>query len=156
MDIEEIIQKIVDNGKIEDMETLSDMLEDTMEELEKYDKDCFDKYIMKLYKMAYGNVLPDKLKIQWVNNMKPVARWQVEQIEEIKDIYMRYGVNMPFYSFFVIINLLYSDMSNSLGEINNKEDLTRYIEATNDWYYDEDAHNTQEAKLLAYWEYIVN
>lgn len=156
MDIEEIIQKIVDNGRIEDMKTLSDMLEDTMEELEKYDKNCFDKYMMKLYKMAYGNVLPDKLKIQWVNNMKPAARWQVEQIEEIKNIYRRYGVNMPFYSFFVIINLLYSDMSNSLGEINNEEDLTRYIQATNDWYYDEDAYNTQEAKLLAYWEYVVN
>lgn len=156
MDIEEIIQKIVDNGRIEDMEELSDILEDTMEEIEKYDKECYDKYIMKLYKMAYGKKLPDKLKIQWVNNMKPVARWGIEQIEEIKDIHSRYEVNIPLYSFFVIINLLYSDMANSLGGINNEDDLTRYIQATNDWYYDEDAHNTEEAKLLAYWEYIVN
>lgn len=156
MDIEEIIQKIVENDRVEDMETLSDILEDTMEELEKYDKDCFDKYMMELYKMAYGKKLPDKIKIEWVNNMKPVARWGVEQIEEIKDIHLRYGINMPLYSFFVIINLLYSDMVNSLGEINSEEDLTRYIQATNDWYYDEDAYNTEEAKLLAYWEHIVN
>lgn len=153
MDIEEIIQKIVDNGKVEDMETLSDILEDTMEEIEKYDKKCYDKYAMELYKMAYGKKLPDKLKIKWVNNMNPVARWG---IEEIKDIYSRYEVNIPLYSFFVIINLLYSDMVNSLGRINNEDDLTRYIQATNDWYYDEDAYNTEEAKLFAYWEYIVN
>lgn len=153
MDIEEIIQKIIDNGKVEDMETLSDILEDTMEEIEKYDKKCYDKYVMELYKMAYGKKLPDKLKIKWVNNMNPVARWG---IEEIKDIYSRYEVNIPLYSFFVIINLLYSDMVNSLGRINNEDDLIRYIQATNDWYYDEDAYNTEEAKLLAYWEYIVN
>ena len=53
MDIEEIIQKIVDNGKVEDMKTLSDILEDTMEELKKYDQDCFNEYMMELYKMAY-------------------------------------------------------------------------------------------------------
>lgn len=153
MEIEDYIEKIVDNGRVEDMKALSDILEDTMEEIEKYDKKCYDKYVMELYKMAYGKKLPDKLKIKWVNNMNPAARWG---IEEIKDIYSRYEVNIPLYSFFVIINLLYSDMVNSLGRINNEDDLTRYIQAANDWYYDEDAYNTEEAKLFAYWEYIVN
>ena len=38
MDIEEYIERIVDNGKIEDMQELSDMLEDTMEIIKDYDK----------------------------------------------------------------------------------------------------------------------
>lgn len=50
MDIEEIIQKIVDNGRVEDMETLSDILEDTMELIQKYDPDCYKEYEMELYK----------------------------------------------------------------------------------------------------------
>ena len=55
MDIEEYIEKIVDNGKIEDMQTLSDMLEDTMEIIKDYDKECYEDFEMKLYEMAYGN-----------------------------------------------------------------------------------------------------
>lgn len=153
IDIEEIIQRIIDNGNIQDMHTLSEILEDTMEIIEKYDEECYKEYEMELYTMAYGKKLPDKIKFEWVKNMKPIARWG---LEEIKDIYSRYDIDIPLYSFFVIINLLYSDMKNSLGQIENEEDLTKYIQATNDWYYDEDAKNTEEAKLLAYWKHIVN
>ena len=41
MDIEEYIEKIVDNGRIEDMQELSDMLEDTMEIIKDYDEKCY-------------------------------------------------------------------------------------------------------------------
>ena len=40
MEIEDYIEKIVDNGRVEDMEELSDMLEDTMEIVQKYDILC--------------------------------------------------------------------------------------------------------------------
>ena len=46
MDIEEYIEKIVDNGKIEDMQELSDMLEDTMEIIKDYDKECYKDFEM--------------------------------------------------------------------------------------------------------------
>lgn len=153
MDIEEIIQRIIDNGNVEDMHKLSDMLEDTMETIQKYDEDCYKEYEMELYEIAYGKRLPNEFKIEWVKNMNPIAKWD---LEEIKNIYSRYNIDIPLHSFFVIINLLYSDMENSLGQVNTEEDLTKYIQASNDWYYDEDAKNTQEAKLLAYWKYIVN
>lgn len=57
MDVEGYIEKIVDNGKIENMEELSDMLEDTMEIVKMYDDKCYKEMEMKLYKMAFGNVL---------------------------------------------------------------------------------------------------
>lgn len=153
MDIEEYIEKIIENGRIEDMEELSDMLEDTMEIIKDYDSECYEKMELKLYKMAYGNKLPDSIKIKWVENMRPLGRWQ---IQDMQDIYSRYGVDMPLYSLYVIMNMLYSDMKRAIGEVNSEEDVLKYIQASNDWYYDEDAKNTQEAKLTAYWENVVN
>jgi hypothetical protein len=153
MDVEEIIQVIVDNGRLEDMHELSDMLEDTIEMLKEYYPEEYKKYQMQLYEMAYGEILCDELKIEWVKNMRPEARWNIEEIE---DIYQRYGLEMPLYSFFVIMNMLYSDLGRALGEVNNNDSLTKYIQATKDWYFDEDARNTQEVKLYNYWKYIVN
>lgn len=153
MEIEDIIQTIIDNGSIEDMHKLSDILEDSLEMLEKYDKECFEKYEMELYEMAYGQNLTDKTKIEWVKTMQPSAKWRVEEAQEI---YSKYGIEMPFYSFFVIINMMFSDMNRVLGMGDDQESINKYINATQDWYFDEDATNTQEAKLYNYWKYIVN
>ena len=74
----------------------------------------------------------------------------------VQEIYSRYGIEMPFYSFFVIINMMYSDMGKILGTGNDNETLIKYIEASQNWYFDEDTINTQEAKLYNYWKYVVN
>ena len=71
MDIEEYIEIIVQNGKLEDMEELSDMLEDTMEIIKDYDKECYKEFEMKLYKMANGNRLNRKMAEEIVNKMRP-------------------------------------------------------------------------------------
>ena len=71
MNIEEYIEKIVDNGKIEDMESLSDMLEDTMEIIKDYDEKCYKEFEMKLYKMAYGDHLNKSMAQDIVNKMRP-------------------------------------------------------------------------------------
>ena len=153
MDIEDYIEKIVDNGKIEDMQELSDMLEDVLEMIKEHDEKCYEEYELKLYKMAYGNKLPDKIKVEWVARMRPAAKWD---LQEIKEVHSKYGVEIPVYSFYVVMNMLYSDMQKSLGEVNSEEDLLRYIQGSHDWYYDSDIANTEEAKLSAYWEYVVN
>ena len=77
MDIEEYIERIVDNGKIEDMQTLSDMLEDTMKIIKDYDKDCYKEMEMKLYTLAYGNNLNREMAEKIVKNMRPY-RYEVE------------------------------------------------------------------------------
>lgn len=153
MDIEEIIQVIVDNGKIEDMHELSDILEDTIEIIKDYDNECYKEFEMKLYEMAYGKKLTDDMKREWVKKMRPMPKWSEEEVQEI---YSKYVIEMPFYSFFVIINMMYSDMGKILGTENDNETLIKYIEASQNWYFDEDTINTQEAKLYNYWKYIVN
>ena len=152
MDIEEIIQVIVDNGRIEDMRTLSDMLEDTLEELQNYDKECYDKYIMELYVLAYGKVLTDNMKREWVKKMRPTSKWTEE---EVKNIVNQYGFEVPYMSAFVILNMLYSDMESAFGDGNDEESLKRYLRGTRDWYFDEDAKVDGEEKLFNYKTYIV-
>ena len=103
MDIEEIIQRIVDNGRIEDMHELSDILEDVLEVIEKYDKDCYDKYVMKLYKMAFGATFTRQMAEEIVSKMRPFGeKISLEQSREIQD---RYNVNnIDLIEFYVVLN----------------------------------------------------
>ena len=153
MDIQELIEKIVNDGKVEDMQKLSEILEETLEHLKKCDKDKYKKYELCLYEMAYGKRLTDEMKVEWVKRMKPKAKWE---LQEIADIHSKYGVEMPMYSLYVVMNMMYSDMNRGIGSGNSPEDIEKYLEISEDWYYDEDATNTEEAKLFAYWKYIVN
>lgn len=141
MDIEEYIEKIVDNGKIEDMETLSDMLEDTMEIIKDYDKECYKKFEMKLYKMAYGNHLNKSMAQDIVNKMRPYGmRWNIEETESLQ---RQRGIeDIPKADFFVVINSAYNDYKDIFGE-----DLEGYIRFTIDFIKDEDA---KEGKVFKY------
>ena len=152
MDIEEYIERIVDNGKIEDMQELSDMLEDTMEIIKDYDKECYKDFEMKLYEMAYGKKLTDNMKREWVKKMRPMSKWTEE---EVKNIVSQYGFEVPYMSAFVILNMLYSDMKSAFGDGNDEESLKRYLRGTSDWYFDEDAKVDGEEKLFNYKMYIV-
>lgn len=152
MDIEEYIERIVDNGNLEDMQTLSELLEDTLEIIKDYDKECYKDFEMKLYEMAYGKVLTDEMKRKWVKEMRPMSKWTEE---EVKNIVSQYGFEVPYMSAFVILNMLYSDMKSAFGDGNDEESLKRYLRGTNDWYFDEDAKVDGEEKLFNYKMYIV-
>ena len=141
MDIEEYIERIVDNGKIEDMETLSDLLEDTLEIIKDYDKDCYKEMEMKLYKMAYGNHLNKSMAQDIVNKMRPYGmRWNIEETESLQ---RQRGIeDIPKADFFVVINSAYNDYKDIFGE-----DLEGYIRFTIDFIKDEDA---KEGKVFKY------
>lgn len=133
MDTEEIIQKIVDNGRIEDMKTLSDILEDTMEELKKYDQDCFNEYMMELYKMAYGNTLNKQMAEKIVHKMKPYGeKWSIEETQKIMQ---QYGINnVKNTDFYVVINSAYNDYRDLF-----QDDIEKYVRFTMNFIQDEDA-----------------
>lgn len=133
MDIEEIIQTIVDNGRIEDMHILSDILEDVLEEIEKYDKECYDKYVMELYKMAYGNVLNRQMAEEIVSKMRPYGkRWDIEETQQIQN---QYGLNnIRSVDFFIVMNSSFNDFRNIF-----EDDIEKYIKFSVDFIQDEDA-----------------
>ena len=133
MDIEEYIERIVDNGKIEDMQELSEMLEDTMEIIKDYDQECYKDFEMKLYKMAYGSHLNKSMAQDIVNKMRPYGmRWNIEETESMQR--QRGLEDIPKADFFVVINSAYNDYKDIFGE-----DLEGYIRFTIDFIKDEDA-----------------
>lgn len=146
MDIEEYIERIVDNGKIEDMETLSELLEDTMEIIKDYDKECYKKFEMKLYKMAYGNHLNKSMAQDIVNKMRPYAqRWSYEESRNLQE---QRGINdIDPIEFFVVLNSAYNDYKDIFSE-----DVEGYIRFTIDFIKDEDA---KEGKVFKYFTEIV-
>lgn len=152
MKIREYISKIGENKRIEDMQKLGDMLTDIIYEMKESHHELYEKYKMELYIMANGKVLTDDMKREWVKEMKPMAKWTEE---EVKSVVSQYGIKVPYMSAYVILNMLYSDMKNALGSGDDEESLKRYLQATNDWYFDEDSKVDGEEKLFNYKFYVV-
>ena len=85
MDIKKIIQKIIDDGKVEYMYELSDTLEELMEILQRYDENCYNKYKMQLYTMAYGYHITEEMAYDIVHNMKPFGeKWTIQETQNIQ------------------------------------------------------------------------
>lgn len=145
MDIEEIIKTIVDNGRVEDMHELSDILEDTLEDLKKYDKNCYKEYEMKLYEMAYGNNLNREMAEEIVSKMRPYQKkWDIEQTRHIQEQMNLDNIN-PI-DFFVVINMAYNDYENIF-----RDDIEMYAKFAEDFIEDEDA---KEGKVFLYFTTI--
>ncbi len=133
MDIEEIIEKIVDNGRVEDMETLSDILEDLMELIERYAPDCYKEYEMQLYKMAFGNVLDKKMAEEIVNKMQPYGeKWSINETKRVQNEFGLHSISEV--DFYTVLNAMYNDYNNIFGE--NTE---MYVRLADDFINDEDA-----------------
>ena len=145
MDVEGYIEKIVDNGKIEDMEELSDMLEDTMEIVKMYDDKCYKEMEMKLYKMAFGNVLNRQMAEEIVHKMKPSGmRWS---LEETRNLQNQYGIsNINDVDFFIVMNSAYNDYRDIFGD-----NIEQYLKFTIDFIEDEDA---KDDKIFLYFTTI--
>ena len=91
MKIREYIKKIGENKKIEDMQELGDMLADIIYSTKESHHDLYEKYKMKLYKMAYGEVLTEDMAKDIVHEMKPSGEhWSIDQTSEVKK---QYGLN---------------------------------------------------------------
>ena len=139
--MEENIKKIVSDGDVDKMYKLADLLEDSIDKLAEYDKECADKYEMKIYIMANGKTLNREMAEEIVHKMRPYGmKWSYE---EVKDLQEQYGIDdIRVADFFVVINSAYNDYKNLFGE-----DIDQYIKFTIDFIKDEDA---KEGKVFLY------
>lgn len=145
MDIEEIIRVIADTGNIEDMRTLSDILEELMKIIQKYDTDCYNKYAMELYTMAYGETLSPEMAEKIVRSMKPYGeKWNMQETKSIQDRYGFSDLRTP--DVYVVMNSAYNDYKNIF-----EEDTEKYVKFTIDFIEDEDAG---EGKVFKYFTII--
>lgn len=152
MEIRKYIDKIGEKRNVEDMQKLGDMLSEIIYSTKESHPELYEKYKMELYVMANGQVLTDEMKREWVSEMKPLAKWTED---EIKTVAAKYGLKVPYMSAYVIANMLYSDMKNVFGSGDDEESLVKYLQATADWYDDEDSAVDGEEKLFNYRMYVI-
>lgn len=146
MEVEEYIDKIVKEGSIQEMERLSDMLEDLLEIIEEYDPACYKEYEMQLYKMAFGMKLNKEMAEEIISKMSPYGkRWSFEETKRMQE---DYGIqNIDSVDFFVVINSAYNDYRDLFGD-----NIDSYIKYTIDFIRDEDA---KDNKVFLYYTTIV-
>ena len=146
------LERIVENGTKSDMKCLADLMVMSMDRLKELDEEMYKKIEMKMYEMAYGKNLTEEMAEKWVSKMIPRAKWTYE---ETTNVLKQYDLDIKPISFYVIMNMLYSDMKNLLGDGESEESISNYITAAKDWYFDDDVENGDE-KLYDYWKYIAN
>ena len=147
MHIKKYIQMIVDNGRQEDMEELSDILDEVINTIKEYDKDLYEKYKLKLYKIAYGNTFDEDMAEDIIRNMKPYGmRFSIEDSRQIQN---QFGLdNINPYDFWIVINSAYNDYRDLF-----EDNIEMYARFTRDFIEDEDAKSD---KVFVYYTTIPN
>lgn len=131
-EIKEYIRKIVDDGNIEEMYNLSDILDEVTHVVKQFDENLYKKYKMELYKMAYGDVLNEEMAKEIVSNMRPYGeKFSIEQSREIQD---RFGMNnIREWDFYTVLNMSFNDYRDLFND-----DIEMYAMFTRDFIEDED------------------
>ena len=140
-EIKEYIRKIVDDGSIEEMYKLSEILDEVIHTIKQYDEDLYKKYKMDLYCMAYGDVLNEQMAREIVSNMRPYGeKFSVENAKEIQD---RYGMNnINVWDYYTVLNMAFNDYRDLFND-----NVEMYAIFTRDFIEDEDA---KEGKVFKY------
>lgn len=140
--IKKYIQMIVDNGKQEDMECLSDILSDVIYLMKEEHYDKYKHYKNKLKGMAYNYEINEDMAYEIVEEMSPSGElWNIETIKSVIGEDKHRLCDM-----YVVMNSLYNDY----GNVINKDDVNTYIKMAHAWLDDEDG---KENKI---WWYFVN
>ena len=133
MKIREYIGKIVSKGQKEDMEELSEMLDELICDLKEKNPKLYKKYKEELYELANGKVLTEEMAHEIVENMKPLGEyWDINTIKQVKS---SAGLTYSDYDFYTVMNSLVNDY----GEIIDKEDIEIYVKMAKAFIEDEDA-----------------
>ena len=145
MNIEHYIRKIVDEGNRNEMEELSDILEEVIDLIKEYDEEAYKKYAMCLHKMAYGEVLSEDMADDIIRKMQPYGmKWALNEAEEIQN---RYGIDVRPIDFWVVLNSSYNDFKDVFGD-----NLDMYVRYTEAFINDEDA---KPGKVFKYFTTLV-
>lgn len=145
MKIKEYIEKIVENGKPEDMKELSDMLDEAIIKVKITEPECYKKYKMKLMGMAYGYKFDKDMAEEIVENMRPLSQyWDMEATSKVRK---DYGINADDCDFYIVINSLVNDYY----KIIDKTDVETYAKMANAFINDEDAVKN---KVWVYYTHI--
>lgn len=146
--IKKDIRHIIESGKREDMEKLTHIVDELLEELKEKDEHEYKHIAYKVHKIAYGGHLGRELAEKWCMEMENKdgshgGHWTWEQTEEVRK---QYAPQQEASDFFAIMNMVYSDY------YNQRFDTATYIQLALDWLNDKDVGG---CKTLKYYYKIV-
>lgn len=145
-EVKEMIQKIADEGNRDEMEELSDILDEAICVIKNYDEALYEDYKMQLYRMAYGNTFTQEMAEKIVSKMRPYKeRWTLDETREFQ---YQYGLNnIDELDFYVVMNSAYNDFRDLFGD-----NIEMYVRYTENFINDEDA---RDGKVFLYFTTIV-
>lgn len=144
MHIKRMINKIIEKGKPEDMDCLSDLLIRLIYDLKHTDYSRYVATEYKLHKLAYGEHLTEDMAHKWVSKMQNKdgtkgPHWTMEQTS-------LHAGGFNHNDFYAVLNMMYSDYYSP------KFDTNTYIDMARDWLNDPDSG---EGKTLKYYMHVV-
>lgn len=146
--IKKDIRHIIESGKREDMEKLTYIVDELLEELKEKDEHEYKHIAYKVHKIAYGGHLGRELAEKWCMEMENKdgshgGHWTWEQTEEVRK---QYAPQQEASDFYAIMNMAFSDY------YNQRFDTATYIQLALDWLNDKDVGG---CKTLKYYYKIV-
>ena len=128
--MKEYIEKIVQIGKPEDMDCLSDILVDLLYEVKETNYDEFKKYKTKIKGMAYDYKIDEELAHEIVEDMKPLGEyWSKETVASVIG-----NDNHRLEDMYVVMNSLVNDYQSVVSP----EEVETYIKMAHAWLDDVD------------------
>ncbi len=129
--MKEYIRRIVEIGNPEDMDCLSDMLIELLNDAKDTNSVDYKKYKNKIKGMAYDYKIDEELAKEIVENMKPLGEyWNMDTIKSVV-----INNNHRIEDMYVVMNSLVNDYR----DVINPEEVDTYIKLANAWIDDIDA-----------------
>lgn len=145
MKIKSYIDKIVENGKQEDMDKLSSILVEIIYKMKEQHNELYEYYKTCLYEMAEGRVISEEMDHEWVEDMQPLGEyWTIEETNNAKK---SLGYSDKDLDYYVVANMIRNDYDDVLKD---NEELA--LKMAHSWLNDVD---TKEDKLYCYWKHII-
>jgi hypothetical protein len=143
-----LMNKIIANGKSDDMEHLGDLFNEMVSDIKAYDYEEYKRIEFKLYCMVYGEHLSEELATKWVKCMENKdgtrgEHWTFDQTESVRK---QHSPTSNPYDWYATLNMMYSDYYSP------KFDTDTYIALAKNWITDTDV---PEGKTLRYYWYVV-
>lgn len=145
MNVKDYLIKIIERGKREDMEELSEIFDKAIYKVKDCDLDWYEKKCMKLYTMAYGNVLNEEMAKEIIEKMEPYhMHWTLEQTRQVQ---AQNGLNnIRDVDFWIVMNSAYNDFHDLFDE-----NIDMYVRYAKNFIVDRDG---KEDKVFLYFTTI--
>lgn len=145
MHIKEYLAKIIEKGKQEDMNELSDMLNDSIHKVKECDPEWYNKKCMKLYTMANGYVLTEDMAKDIIMDMQPYhMHWSLEDTRQVQS---QFDMNsIRDIDFWIVMNSAYNDFRDLFDD-----NIELYAKYTKSFIIDKDA---KDGKVFTYFTSI--